>query len=66
MNAQPNELEIKGILQALAERQTVAQNQLDRFVEQQTTTQDQLDHLTGIVESSIPDLTKMVGSVLSG
>jgi hypothetical protein len=53
MNNQPNELdEIKAILRALAERQT--------------TTQNQLDQLTGIVESSIPDLTEMIGSVLSG
>jgi hypothetical protein len=49
----PNELdEIKAILRALAERQTATQQQLER--------------LTNIVESSIPDITEMVGSVLSG
>jgi hypothetical protein len=49
----PNELdEIKLILRTLAERQT--------------STQHQLDQLTRVVETSIPDLTEMIGSVLSG
>lgn len=49
----PTELdEIKAILRALAERQTATQQQLER--------------LTSIVESTIPDIAEMVGSVLSG
>jgi hypothetical protein len=47
----PNELdEIKLILRALAEKQTVLQAQQDR-------TQQQIDQLTRVVETSIPDPT---------
>jgi peptidoglycan hydrolase CwlO-like protein len=62
----PNELdEIKLILRALAEQQTVLQTQQQALQTQQERTQQQLDHLARVVETSIPDLTDMVGTVLS-
>jgi hypothetical protein len=64
-----NELnDIKAILRTLAEQQLRTQNQLDDLRDtmagQQANSQRQIDDLREILQTSIPDLTDMVGTVL--
>ncbi len=59
MSKQPNELdEIKSILRTVAEQQASLQKQQER-------SQHQIDELREILQTSIPDLTEMVGIVMN-